>query len=134
MANIDSQLDTLDARGNWQYPSAAKSGHVEIMVPSLPGSPRETETLHARDFGVHVIAKIESSFKRNPYLKSGPQQRPSEVFAHYLASAKGAQLMDSATIGRMERLAKEFETEPDREGYFRDVLKPWLRSLSPKRR
>jgi len=131
----DSQrMDTLDARGNWIYPSGAESGHVEIELPALPGSPNAVERLHARDFGRHVIGKIESSMGRNSYLRSGPQQDPDQTFRHYVAVAKGARLMDSAAIGRMETLAKEFETEADKGEYFSQVVRPYLLSLSPQKR
>jgi hypothetical protein len=124
----------VDERGALQYRSAAATGHVEIMVPSLPGSPRETETLHARDFGQHVIGKIEASMNRQGYLTTGPQQGPAEVFKHYAAVAKGASLMDSAAIGRMEEIAAEFAKEPEQEAYWKMVAKPYLGGLSPKRR
>jgi hypothetical protein len=131
----DSQrMDTLDAQGNWSYPSAAESGHVEVELPSLPGSPNAVERLHARDFGPHVIGKIEASLTQNPYLKSGPQQNPAGVFRHYASVMKGSSLMDRATVARMESLAKEFETEPDQGEYFAQVVRPYLRSLTPKRR
>jgi hypothetical protein len=127
-------LDRLGPDGRWVYPSAAQSGHVEIELPALPGSPNATERLHARDFGPFVAGKVESSMKQNPYLKSGPQQSPAATFRHYVAVAKGASLMDSAAIGRMETLAKEFESEAEQREFFEQVLKPYLHSLSPKRR
>ena len=136
MDRIDEsqRLDTLDARGDWVYPSAAESGHVEIELPALPGSPNATERLHARDFGPTVVSRIETSMTRQGYLKSGPQQTPSQVFGHYVAVARGSQLMDPAAIGRMEALAKEFAAEPDQREYFEQVLRPYLHSLTPHRR
>jgi hypothetical protein len=128
------RLNRLDARGNWVYPSASESGHVEIELPALPGSPNAVERLHARDFGVHVAGKIESSMQRQPYLRSGPQQSPPQIFRHYTAVAKGAGLMDSGALKRMEQLASEFASEPDSREYFAQVVKPYLLSLSPKRR
>ncbi len=86
-----------------------------------------------RDFGGHVIGKVEGALNRG-YLKSGPQQGPVDVFKHYVACAKGSELLDSAAIGRMETIAEEFAATPYREEYYEQVLKPWLGSLSPKRR
>jgi len=125
---------TTDDAGRLNYNSGAATGHVPIAIPSLPGSPRETESLLARNFGQHVISKIEGAMSRQDYMTSGATQGPSEIFRHYLASARGAELLDKATLARMAGLAKEFEEEPDREEFFRQVLKPWLGSLTPKRR
>ena len=124
----------VDDRGRMNYASAAESGHVEIMVPSLPGSPRETETLHARGFGQHVIGKIEASMNRQGYMTTGPQQGPAEVFKHYAAVSRGASLMDEGTLKRMETLAQDFEREPEQEEFFNQVIRPYLHSLTPKRR
>ncbi len=125
----------VDDRGQLNYASAAESGHVEIELPALPGAPNETERLLAKDFGQHVIGKIEASFNRQGYLTSGAQQTPPQVFRHYCAVARGAGLMDAGAIRRMEGLAKEFEEagEDERE-FFRRVVKDYLGALSPKRR
>ena len=124
----------VDERGALQYRSAAATGHVPIMVPSLPGSPRETETLHARDFGQHVISRIEASMNRQGYMTTGPQQDAVGTLRHYLAVAKGSQLLDAGALKRGNTLADELEREGDREEYFRQVVKPWLGSLTPARR
>ncbi|HKM79932.1 MAG TPA: hypothetical protein VJY15_03095 [Candidatus Acidoferrum sp.] len=136
MNNVDEsqRLDTLDARGNWVYPSGAESGHVELELPSLPGSPNSVERLLAKDVGAHVAGKIESSFSRQPYLQTGVTQSPDRIFRHYLGVVKGAHLVDSGTLTRMETLAREFEGESEQQEYFQQVLKPYLYSLSPKRR
>jgi hypothetical protein len=131
--NPDRAIDT-DAQGNLQYRTGAASGHVEIELPSLPGSSNPTERLHARDFGEQVIAKIESSLKRQPYMKSGAQQSPAQVFAHYVAVARGSGLMDEGALKRAESLAQDFEREPDQAEFYSMVVKNWLGSLSPKRR
>jgi hypothetical protein len=125
----------VDDRGGWQYDSASAEGFVETELPSLPGSPNATERLHVRDFGPHVIAKIEAAMQRQPYLtKAGPTQSPSQVFAHYTAVARGAKLMDAAAISRMEVLAKEFSQESEQSEYLSQVLRPYLLALSPARR
>jgi hypothetical protein len=124
----------VDADGRMTHQSGAASGHVEIMVPSLPGSPRETETLHARDFGQHVIGKIESSMKRQGYMTTGPQQDPAETLAHYVAVAQGAGLVDKTTQRRLAELAKGFEAAPEPDEFYRGTVKPFLGSLSPGRR
>ncbi|MGB2676002.1 MAG: hypothetical protein WAN12_02855 [Candidatus Acidiferrum sp.] len=125
---------TLDANGKMGYSGAADSGFVPITIPSLPGSPRETETLLMRDFGQHVIGKIESRMAMQGYMTSGALQDPPGILAHYLAVAKGGQLLDAGTLSRGEKLSKEFAAEGDRKEYFEMVVKPWLGSLSPKRR
>jgi hypothetical protein len=123
-----------DDSGKLTYESAASSGHTEVVLPALPGSPNGEERLLARDFGAHVAGKIESSITRNPYLKSGPQQSPAQVFAHYTAVARGASLMDEGALKRMEQLGVEFRQEPEQEEFFAQVIRPYLLSLSPQRR
>ena len=125
--SMDEQLKS------WAYPSLAKSGHIEIEVPSLAGSPRPTEMLHARDFGGHVAGKIEASLKGNPY-KSGPQQNPAQTFRHYLASAQGARLLDNGSMNRMEALARQFDKAADQRDFFNRTIRPYLNSLRPERR
>ena len=126
----------VDDRGRMTYASAAASGHVEVELPTLPGSPDPTERLLAVDFGPHVAGKIESAMKRQPYLKSGPQQGPVEVLGHYLATARGANLLDEGTVGYMARLAKEFAAEKGehRQTYFKTMIRPFLNGLKPERR
>jgi hypothetical protein len=136
MNHVDEsqRLDTLDFKGNWIYPSAASTGHVEIEIPSLPGSPNATERLHVRDFGEVVLGKIEASMNRQGYMETGPTQRPHEVFNHYVSVARGAQLMDKGTLSRMADIAHEFQNEPEQGEYFKQVLTPYLRNLKPKKR
>ena len=128
------QQMAVDERGNWAYPSLAQSGHVEIELPSLPGSPNRTERMHAVDFGPHVVGRIEASMNRQGYMRSGPQQTAAQTFRHYVAVAKGAGLVDSGAIGRMEKMAGEFEAEPNQQNYFDLVVKPYLHGLKPTKR
>lgn len=132
----ESQQITVDERGNWQYPSLAAEGYVEVELPSLPGSPNPTERLHARGFGSHVAGKIESSIRGNPYLKSGPQQNPAQVLAHYLGVAKGSKLVGPDAISQMERLAKEFAVQKGeaRNTYYKTMVRPFLNGLKPTKR
>lgn len=136
MNEISESQQTIDtdANGNLQYRDASESGFVEIMVPSPPGSPRDTETLHARNLGQHIISKVESSMREQGYLKTSALQTPAAVFRHYMAVAKGSELLDSATQERMEEIARGFSKEPATEEYFQTVVKPWLGSLTAKRR
>lgn len=129
----ESQRIATDERGSWAYPSLAQSGHVEIELPSLPGSPRPTEMLHASAFGPHVAEAVERAVRGNPY-KSGPQQNPAQTFRHYLASAQGARLLDNDSINRMEALAKQFDREPDQGAFFKRTIRPFLNGLKPERR
>lgn len=125
---------TLDERDKLNYASAASEGRVEIQIPAPPGSPRETETLHARDFGQHIITRIESAMSQQGYMRSGPQQDGPGVFAHYCAVARGAQLLDRSTLKNMQKLSDEYAAEADQAEFYSMVVKPWLGSLSPKRR
>src|SRR5271157_5315953 len=117
---------TVNDSRSWAYDDAAATGHVEIELPTLPGSPNPTERLHVRDFGVHVAAKIENFMNQQPYLRLDPRQNAAQVFKHYTAVARGANLMDRAAIGRMETLAREFEAEPEQQEYFKQVIRPYL--------
>jgi hypothetical protein len=132
----EGQQMTVDSTGGWQYPSAAAEGRVELELPSLPGSPNPTERIHAADFGPHVAGKIESSMKRQGYLRSGPQQGPTEVLRHYVAVAKGSKLVQPDAISQMERLAREFAGEKGehRQAYFETMVRPFLNGLKPERR
>lgn len=121
---------TVNEQGGWEYPSGSSSGYVEIELPSLPGSINPTERLHMRDFGGHVVGKIESSINCG-YLR---QQSPAQVFRHYTAVARGASLMDEAALKRMETIADEFAGELEQGEYYKQVIRPWLHSLAPKRR
>src|SRR5271157_3059347 len=120
---------TVNDRRSWSYDDAAATGHVEIELPTLPGSPNPTERLHAREFGVHVAAKIESSMNQQPYLRD-PRQNAPAIFRHYIGAAKGSGLMDRAALARMEVLAGEFESEPEQREYFKQVIRPYLHSLT----
>ncbi len=51
----------VDDRGELAYSTASESGHVEVVLPSLPGSPNSEERLLAKDFGPHVASRIEAS-------------------------------------------------------------------------
>jgi hypothetical protein len=131
--NPDRAIRT-DADGHLNYDSAAAEGMVQVFLPALPGDSHTQERLLAKNFGVHVAGKIEAAFKKQPYLQSGATQSPDRVFRHYLGAAKGSGLVDSGTFGRMEKLAAEFEAESEQQEYFQQVLKPYLFSLTPKRR
>lgn len=130
------RLDTLDANGDWVYPSGAASGHTEVVLPSLPGSPYGEERMLAKDFGMHVIGKIEASMNRQGYMRSGAQQNPAETLAHYVATARGSKLLHPDAVEEMSRLAKEFQEvrASERDGYFTSMVKPFLLGLAPKRR
>src|SRR5271166_6436594 len=82
----ESQL-TVDQEGNWQYPTSAATGYVEIELPTPPGSINPTERLHVRDFGGMVTEQIETALQCG-YLRSG-QQGPVATLKHYAAVARG---------------------------------------------
>src|SRR5271166_1752288 len=77
---------TVNEQGGWEYPSSASSGYVEIEIPTPPGSINPTERLHLRDFGPHLVGKLESSMNTS-YLR---KHSPTQVFRHYAACARGA--------------------------------------------
>lgn len=130
----ESQQMTVNERGGWEYPSSAASGHCEIVLPTLPGSPNGEERMLAKDFGVHVATQTERAMKQQPYLRSGPTQSAPQVLSHYAAVARGSGLLDAGASRRMSDLATEFENEADREEFFSMVVRPYLHSLTPKRR
>jgi hypothetical protein len=88
----------------------------------------------ARDFGPRVVGKIEAAMSRQPYLTTGATQSPEEVIRHYVAVAKGSQLLDSGAIARLEKLSAEFETKPDQGEFFNQEIRPYLLALTPERR
>jgi hypothetical protein len=133
-SQVDTQLGVNESGDSWEYPSGSQMGYTEVEVPSLPGSINPTERLHVRDFGAHVVNRIESSMQ-GTYLKVGrPQQGPVATLRHYLGCAQGASLMGAEALKRMENLATEFEKEPEKEEYFAQVVRPWLHSLVPRKR
>lgn len=134
MNKIDeSRRMTVDERGNWQYPSAAVTGHVEIVVP-VPHGPFPEQRMHARDFPATVVRYVGEALKPNPYPVASPMKSPTETFRHFVGAARGLSLMDEGALKRMEQVAREFEAEPEREAYFEQVIKPYMMSMTPKRR
>lgn len=129
---------SVDDHGRMNYSGAAETGNVEVELPTPPGSVNPTERLLAKDFGAHVTAKIQSAFDKQGYLRSGPQQSPAATFRHFVSAAKGAELLDRATLPRMDEIAAEFSKMPNKpaqaRAYFAEVVRPWLRSLSPGKR
>ena len=124
----------VDLRGRMTYADAAESGHVEIELPTLIGSPTPTERMHAVDFGPHVAGKIESSIKRQPYLRSAQPQSPTEVLRHYIAVGKGSGLLDARTVTHLTQVAGDYETSPNPDDHFSKVVRPALLALRPVRR
>ncbi len=125
---------SVDTDGRMTYDGASREGRVEIELPSLSGSPTPTETLHAVNFGPHVASRIEAAMSRQGYVRSGPQQRPHEVFEHYISCAKGAELLDAGTLKRAETLSKEFSSEADQKEFYQMVVRQWLLDLTPGKR
>lgn len=123
----ESQL-TVDQEGNWQYPTSARTGYVEVELPSLGINP--TERLLVRDFGPHVAAKLETAMNTG-YLR---KHSPAQVLRHYVGCAQGAQLMDEQALKRFDTLASEFEAEPEKQQFFEMVVRPYLLTLTPRRR
>ena len=121
----------VNANGGWVYPAQLKEGFEEIEIPALlPGSTTNTESMHMNKFGAHVASKIESSMKTGYLRKQGPAQ----VFAHYVGCAEGASLLTGDALTHMKELSKEFAEVPEQAEYYRQVISPWLQSLSPQRR
>ena len=122
-----------DTREGWNYPSLSSAGLTEVVLPAAHG-PNSEERMLVKNFGPFLAGEVEKSLGPNPFPKSFPRKSASQTLWHYIGAAKGASLMDSAAIGRMEMQAREFEKEPDQREYFEQVIKPYLHSLSPKRR
>jgi hypothetical protein len=128
----DKQLAVDEQGNNWVYPSGAASGHVQITLPAAHGNPEEQ--LLIKDFGGHVAREVERSLAPNLYPKASPRKSATVTFRHYLGAAQGAQLLDPAGLKRMADLASEFESVPGQKEYFEMVVKPWLVTLTPRRR
>jgi hypothetical protein len=124
---------TTDARGNLGYASAGAEGMVEIYVP-VPHGPRSEQRMHAKDFPETVIRYVEESLRPNPYPVSSPMKTPTETFRYFVGAAQGLSLLDEGALGNMKTLAQDFESESDRPGYFSEVIRPWLLSLTPGKR
>jgi hypothetical protein len=124
---------TVDDRGQMNYASAAAEGMVEIDVP-VPHGPRAQQRMHARDFPATVVRYVEESLRPNPYPVASPMKSATETFHHFVGAAKGLSLLDEGGLKRMEQLAKEFEAEPDREEFFAQVIRPYMLSMTPRRR
>ena len=119
----------VDARGNWVYPEQLSQGYEQVEIPSL-GGVTPTETLLLRDLGGHISNKIESAMSTS-YLS---KHSPAQVMQHYTSMIRELKLMDANALKRLEGIADEFEREPEREEYFKQVIRPYLHSLAPKRR
>jgi hypothetical protein len=124
---------SADEGGGIHYASADAEGMVEIVLPAAHG-PNSEERLLVKDFGRHVAREVGLSLEPNPYPVSSPRRSATLTFRHYVGTAQGASLMDKGALGRMEALAREFEETDSPKEYFEQVLKPYLHSLSPKRR
>ena len=134
MSKVDeSQRMTVDERGNWGYPSAARTGHVEIVLPAAH-EPNSEERMLVKDFGAHVAREVERSLAPNLYPVASPRRSATETFRHYVGAAMGASLMDKEGLKRMETLAQDFEREPKQEEFFKQVIRPYLHSLKPGKR
>jgi hypothetical protein len=121
----------VDANGDRTFGFLSANGLVEIEVPTPAGSQHPTERMHAKDFGAHVVRKIESAFGPD-YLDQ--KQDPVQNLHHYVGVVKGLQLMDRGTIRRLDELAGKFEKATDKREFFASEVKPFLHNLDPKRR
>jgi hypothetical protein len=130
---VDEQHQlTVDQKGDWVYPSGAATGMVEIVLPAAHG-PNSEERLLVKDFGSHVAKEVEKSLT-NPYPVSSPHKSATATLRHYLGAAQDAGLMDEQALKRMESLATEFESEPEKQQFFEEVVRPYLLTLAPRRR
>lgn len=120
--------------GRMEYFTGAESGHTEIHLPALPGSPNQTERLLSKDFGAVVVSRVQSSMSSPGYMTSGPQQSPVGVLRHYLGCAKGAGLLDQPSTTQMDNLIRSMAEAKDPEKVFKEDVRPFLLSLQPRRR
>ena len=128
--NPDAAI-TVDEQGRRAFGFLSASGLVEVEVPTSAGSFTPVVRMHARDFGAHVAQKIETAFGPDYF---GAKAVPLATIHHYIGVAKGSKLLDSGAIRRMESMAEEFEKAPDKREFFASEVKPFLHSLTPKRR
>lgn len=129
----ESQRITVDERGKFQYPSAAATGHVEIVLPAAHG-PNGEERMLVKDFGRHVAREVSRSLAPNPYPVTSPRRTATDTFRHYVGAAKGASLLDEEGTKQMTKMAAEFEAARNPQEYFDQVIKPYMMSMSPRRR
>ena len=123
----------VDDRGQMVYPSAAATGHVEIVVP-VPHGPYSEQRMHARDFPATVVRFVGEALKPNPYPVASPMKNASETLRHFVGASRGLNLLDEGAQKRWETMANEFEKEPDQQAYFDRVMKPYMLSMVPRRR
>lgn len=130
--NPDHEI-TVDDAGRLNYASAAAEGRIEIDCP-LPHGARAQQRMHAVDFPAVVVRYVGESLKPNMYSVTTPMKSAPATLRHFIGAARGLNLLDEPALGRMETLAKEFEADPDREGFFHDVIRPYMLSMKPGRR
>lgn len=81
-----------------------------------------TEQIKIHTFGAHVAQEIRVALKVSDH-------EAREVFSWYVGSAKGAQLLDTQTADRMEKLSHRFATVANPADLFRDQVEPFLLGL-----
>ncbi len=93
----------------------------------IPKDGEENETIEIRNFGRHVRARVEDALRVSP---------ESAVTAlHWqIGTAKGASLMDDATMKRFEHLGSGFSQAKDRKAYFQKSIVPFLNGLTAGKR
>ena len=128
------------------YPSHAAAGLVTVEIPYMAhidtgegiyprsdmrphgaNQPDACERIQARNFGPHVIAKVEREFQyRGPIAASA-------TLAHYAVHGESS-VLDSHAGGRMRSMADAMPKASDPEKYFRETVTPFLRELTPSAR
>jgi hypothetical protein len=101
----------------------------KIEIPQRTKDGKEaSEKIHIRDFGKHVRAQVEDALNY-----AAPESAVTALYWQ-IGCAKGAGLMDEATLERFEKLGAEFAASKDRKAYFRGHITPFLNSLTAARR
>jgi len=128
---------TTDSQGNLSYPSAEIAGMIRIQIPLKNPEPfKETESILACNFGLHVTHRVEAEFQK---LK-GIQYRgfkpsdPVTTLAHYAGAARGLELLEEKTISQLESLSRKMSSSSDPEKFFKETVRPFLINLRPGRR
>lgn len=119
--------------GKIEYGDTIESGLENLTLPAPEWerkAGRETETILAKNFPVHVASRVESSIKDEGFYGA----TPDVVLSWYAGVAEGVGLADSRTAGRLNKLSDGLAGAEDKRAYFRSEVQPFLTSMCPARR
>ncbi len=123
----EQSVNALGAEG-YDLSKFGLEGLTSFELPARnPDVPGKSEMVRAKDLGHHIAEQVKRGFR----VSSG---EAINVFHWYLGCAKGAELMDAGTIGHLEKLSRGFAVSSDPAKFFKEQIRPFLNSLTPKGR